>query len=62
MNKLFLFYFLFLKYDENQGGLYWLYNPDVPPFTCKIENPSKESKLGGLKSFMEYKIHPQVKY
>lgn len=33
----------------------------MPPFTCKLENPSKETKLAGLKTFVAYKIHPQVK-
>ena len=32
----------------------------MPPFTCKIEEPCKGTKLGGLKAFMEYKIHVQV--
>jgi hypothetical protein len=56
------FYLLFLlKYDEKEGGVYWSHNPNTPPFTCHIEDPAKGSKLGGLKSFMEYKIHAQVK-
>jgi hypothetical protein len=50
----------FIKYDESEGGVCWASNPSVPPFTCKIENPSKESKFSGLKTFVEYKIHPQV--
>jgi sorting nexin-9/18/33 len=25
-----------------------------------VEEPSKGTKLGGLKAFMEYKIHPQL--
>jgi sorting nexin-9/18/33 len=54
-------FILFFKYDENEGGVYWSPNPNVPPFTCKIENPSKGTKFSGLKSFVEYKIHPQVK-
>ena len=38
----------------------WSPNPGMPPFSCKIENPSKEKKLGGLKQFIEYKIQAQV--
>lgn len=34
----------------------------MPPFSCKVEEPSKGTKLGGLKAFMEYKIHPQVNF
>jgi len=51
-----------LKYDEKEGGVYWSHNPNTPPFTCNIEDPAKGTKLGGLKSFMEYKIHAQVKF
>jgi len=50
-----------LKYDENEGGICWGVNSTCPPFSCKIENPSKETKFSGLKSYVEYKIHTQVK-
>lgn len=49
-----------ITYDERQGGVCWSPNPGIPPFTCKVEDPSKGTKLGGLKAFMEYKIQPQV--
>lgn len=49
-----------IVYDENEGGICWRVNPNCPPFSCKIENPSKETKFSGLKSFVEYKIHSQV--
>lgn len=38
----------------------WSPNPGMPPFVCRIENPSKEKKLGGLKQFIEYKVQAQV--
>ncbi|CAF4256012.1 unnamed protein product, partial [Adineta steineri] len=50
-----------IGYDEKSGYVYWLPNAKTPPFSCKIEDPAKGSKLGGLKSFTEYKIHAQVK-
>jgi hypothetical protein len=50
------------KFDEREGGVYWSPNPGIPPFSCKVEDPSKGTKLGGLKAFMEYKIHPQVNF
>ena len=49
-----------LKYDEREGGVCWAPNPGIPPFSCKVEDPAKGTKLGGLKAYMEYKIHPQV--
>ncbi|CAF2514305.1 unnamed protein product [Rotaria sp. Silwood2] len=49
-----------IGYDEKEGGVYWIYNPTMPPFTCKVEDPEKGTKLGGFKTFMEYKIHTQI--
>ncbi|UJR08836.1 hypothetical protein I4U23_013090 [Adineta vaga] len=49
-----------IAYNENDGGVYWSNNPQIPPFSCKIDDPAKGTKLGGLKSFMEYKIHAQI--
>ncbi|CAF1134396.1 unnamed protein product [Adineta steineri] len=49
-----------IGYDEKSGYVYWLPNAKTPPFSCKIEDPAKGSKLGGLKSFTEYKIHAQI--
>jgi hypothetical protein len=49
-----------LKYDEKKSGVCWSYNQNLPPFTCKVEEPTKGTKIGGLKTFMEYKIHTQV--
>ena len=54
------FYSFVEKFDEREGGVCWSFNPGIPPFSCKVEDPSKGTKLGGLKAFMEYKIHPQV--
>jgi len=41
-------------------GVMWSPNPGMPPFSCKIENPSKEKKLAGLKQYIEYKIQAQI--
>ena len=60
LNKLFLFNFIFLKYNETKGGVFWSYNQNIPPFTCKVEEPAKGSKIHGLKSFMQYKIRTEV--
>lgn len=49
------------QYDETQGGVQWLCNPVMPPFSCSVEEPLEKTKLHGLKSFIEYKIHTQVK-
>ncbi|CAF1176537.1 unnamed protein product [Adineta ricciae] len=49
-----------ITYDEKDGGVYWSNNPRIPPFSCKVEDPAKGTKLGGLKSFMEYKVHAQI--
>ncbi|CAF1327533.1 unnamed protein product [Rotaria sordida] len=49
-----------IGYDEKEGSVYWLHNPTMPPFACKVEEPSKGTKLAGIKSFMEYKIHAQI--
>ncbi|CAF1162187.1 unnamed protein product [Adineta ricciae] len=49
-----------ITYDEKDGGVYWSNNPHIPPFSCKVEDPAKGTKLGGLKSFMEYKVHAQI--
>ncbi|CAF0928284.1 unnamed protein product [Adineta ricciae] len=49
-----------ITYDDREGGVCWSPNPGMPPFTCKIEEPSKGTKLGGLKAFTEYKISPQI--
>ncbi|CAF1281027.1 unnamed protein product [Rotaria sordida] len=49
-----------IGFDEREGGVYWSPNPGLPPFSCKIEDPSKGTKLGGLKAFTEYKIHPLI--
>ncbi|CAF4945192.1 unnamed protein product, partial [Rotaria magnacalcarata] len=47
-------------YDENEGGVCWARNHTLPPFGCRVEDPSKGTKLGGLKAFMEYKVHIDV--
>ncbi|CAF0776928.1 unnamed protein product [Rotaria sp. Silwood1] len=49
-----------ISFDETEGGVHWSHNPGLPPFSCKVEDPSKGTKLGGLKAFTEYKIHPQI--
>ncbi|CAF1236556.1 unnamed protein product [Adineta ricciae] len=49
-----------ITYDDREGGVCWSPNPGMPPFTCRIEEPSKGTKLGGLKAFTEYKISPQI--
>lgn len=37
----------------------WLY--PMVPLECVIADPKKESKLYGLKSFIEYQITPNVR-
>ncbi|CAF0938089.1 unnamed protein product [Adineta steineri] len=49
-----------ITFDDREGGVCWAPNITIPPFTCKIEEPSKGTKLGGLKAFMEYKIQAQT--
>ncbi|CAM4772641.1 unnamed protein product [Rotaria magnacalcarata] len=49
-----------INFGEREGGVHWIYNATMAPFTCKIEEPSKVSKLAGAKSFMEYKIHTEI--
>lgn len=39
-------------------GPVWLY--PLAPLDCVIADPKKESKLYGLKSFIEYQITPNV--
>ncbi|CAF3401772.1 unnamed protein product [Rotaria socialis] len=45
-----------IAYDENDGGVCWARNLTLPPFNCRVEEPSKGTKLGGLKAFTEYKV------
>ncbi len=40
-------------------GPVWLY--PLAPLDCVIAHPKKESKLYGLKSFIEYQITPSVR-
>ncbi|CAF3985360.1 unnamed protein product [Rotaria sp. Silwood2] len=49
-----------ISFNEREGGVYWSPNPGLPPFSCRVEDPAKGTKLGGLKAFTEYKIHPQI--
>ncbi|CAF3921237.1 unnamed protein product, partial [Rotaria magnacalcarata] len=49
-----------IAYDENEGGVCWARNHTLPPFSCRVEDPSKGTKLGGLKAFMEYKVHIDI--
>ena len=41
-------------------GPVWLY--PLAPLDCVIADPKKESKLYGLKSFIEYQITPNVRH
>jgi len=59
-SKKYFFCYLKKQFNEREGGVCWSPNPGIPPFSCKVEDPSKGTKLGGLKAFMAYKVHPQV--
>ncbi|CAF0731393.1 unnamed protein product [Didymodactylos carnosus] len=48
-----------IAFNEYEGIVYWANNASIPPFTVKIEDPIRSTKLGGLKAFMEYKIQAQ---
>ncbi len=61
-NYLIDLFIYFLKFDEREGGVYWAINPNMRPFICKVEDPTKGTKLGGIKTFIEYKINSEVNY
>lgn len=42
---------------EENGVMKWAPHSS-PVYTCQVTSPSKEAKLGGLKSFIAYKITP----
>ncbi|CAF1307551.1 unnamed protein product, partial [Didymodactylos carnosus] len=48
-----------IAFNEHEGTVYWANNPSTPPFTVKIEDPIRSTKLAGFKTFMEYKIQAQ---
>uniref|UniRef100_A0A7N6A6H6 Sorting nexin n=1 Tax=Anabas testudineus TaxID=64144 RepID=A0A7N6A6H6_ANATE len=50
--------FLLAKPPSNKVGPVWLY--PTSPLDCVIADPKKESKLYGLKSFIEYQVTPNT--
>lgn len=49
----------FLSNQVGEVGSVWLY--PATPLDCVIADPKRESKLYGLKSFIEYQITPNVR-